>query len=94
MKTYYSDYAAHCARYYFAMKSLGKTYNDPNFVAVVKALRLFNDQERRIIQCCYTTNNLTLAIEKIKKQDRVKTGYVWKVITRFEKAVATYRGLV
>ena len=94
MKTYYSEYSAHCARYYFAMKSLGKTYSDPNFVAVVKALRLFNDQEKRYLQCCYTTTNLSLAIDKIKKQDHVKTGYVWKLITRFEKAIATYRGLI
>ncbi len=98
MRSYYSSYAAHCARYYFHLDGrrvdTRRKSNVENYNAVVRALQQFNDTEKDYLRRLYTADYIEAEVYRFKELQHIKPGYFWKLINAFEKAVAKNRGLI
>lgn len=103
MKPYYSEYVAHCLRYYIKTLDEGngghpifKSEADKaNWSACHSALRNFSEDDMEIIAYIYRPGD-TIAdkIYTLAKTKGISQDTIWNLINNVERRVAKRRGLV
>ena len=97
MKTFYSDYAQHCMRFY-ARHPNPKFHSDLeklNWKVCGHVLKDFTDEEQDILLTIYEggdtipDNIYNLSVERNIKQD-----VIWKLVKKLEHKIAKRRNLI
>ena len=97
MRTFYSEYIQHCARFY--ARHPNPTFRSDvdkwNWIACDRALKGFEQREREIILFVYREGD-TIAdnIYQVSKRLDIHQDAIWKLIAKFERTVAKRRGLL
>lgn len=108
MKTYYSDFIGHCARYYarcvcgHVTPDFASDAERGNYMACDAALRTFGAVESRIILEVYAhmlpgsvvVPSISCTVRRIAEQHKTTPESVWKLISTFERRAAKKRGLL
>lgn len=108
MKTYYSDFIGHCARYYarcvcgHVTPDFASDAERGNYMACDAAIRTFNERESRIILAVYSNMlpgsvlvpTITTTVKRIAAQYQSTPEAVWKLLSTFERRAAKKRGLL
>lgn len=96
MRASYSSYIAHICRYYFTYPNQTEFKSDCdklNYQVVDKAYKILDQEEKKLIKRMYLGASMTDTIRYLAKEQKIKERSLWKLITQFEKRVATFRGL-
>lgn len=97
MKTYYSDYAQHCMRFY-ARHPRPKFHSDAdkkNWFACENALKEFSDSEKDILLFIYREGDTVPDnIYRVSVDRNIKQDKVWALINKLEQRIAKRRGLM
>ena len=97
MKKAYSDYVAHCMRYYLSHPDgdFRDGIDKANWYSVDEALKIFNSDEKNIIAFIYRQKdcNMQEAIDRASYGSDMKPNRIWAMINRLEAEVASKRGL-
>ena len=103
MRTYYSEFVGHCARYYSrsvinapsAQPKFKTEAEKRNWLACDLALKGVPEQERDMILTVYSEGDtLPDNIFQLAKKLGINQNKIWEVITAFERKVAKRRGLL
>ena len=97
MKSFYSDYAEHCMRFYsrYPHPKFRNFVDKQNWNACDYAIKLFTNDEQIILMRVYSEgdtipdNVYHIAKEKDMQQDRI-----WNLVNELERKVAKRRGLL
>lgn len=97
MKKPYSDYAAHCIRYYLAHPDgdFRDGVDKANWYSVHEALKAFNNDEVNIIAFIYRQRDCSMqeAVDRAMYASDMKRNRVWTIISKLESEIASKRGL-
>ena len=98
MRKYYSDFVRHCTRFYFSRDLLPnpvtENVNYNNYVAVSNVLDRYQTEVFNMLRFVYTSESMPSAVNQYAKDNGCRTEEVWYNIQRYEKEVATERGLI
>lgn len=96
MRAAYSNYVSHIARYYFNnpnVKEFRSECDKLNYSSVEKVFRYLPVEEKRFLTIIYTSEDVSKTINRLAREYRIKERKLWRILTQFEKNVATVRGL-
>ena len=103
MKPYYSEYVAHCLRYYIKTLDDGKgghpvfksEADKANWSACYGALKNYSEDDMEIIAHIYRPgDNIADKIYTLAKTKGVPQDTIWNLINNVERRVAKRRGLI
>lgn len=103
MRTYFSEFVGHCARYYArsvvnapsAQPRFKTEAEKRNWLACSTAIKGFSEQEQDIILTVYSEGDtLPDNIYQLSKKRSMNQDVIWKLVTDFERKVAKRRGLL
>jgi len=97
MRKYYSDFVAHCTRYYFSTEvtptpQMRVEYN--NYIAVANVLNGYDLPTQQTIRQLYTADCMSDEANKIAVKLSLKPQNIWYIVSQFERSVAKERGLI
>ncbi len=98
MKSYYSEYASHCLRFYCRNLTMPENLSladRRNWEAAHRALQATTEEKRDILIRLYKSPDF---IGDAIRDLSFKTGYpkdlLWQIVTQAERGVADERGLI
>lgn len=94
---HYSDYVAHCLRFYARYKNPTFTSkaSEYDWQACKEALLTFKPKEREALVAVYLSKDtLPDSVYEVSKTMDIPQNRLWKLVDRIEKAVAEKRGLI
>lgn len=99
MKTFYSDYIAHCLRFYARHQKVDRfrsSADQQNWLACESVIRKLSPKEREIVLTIFDNNarDIAVAVNKQAKDHHIGAGKLWKQIYDIEKRIAKRRGLI
>ncbi len=96
-KSYYSDYAAHCLRYFarFPKPIFKRDIDEKTWLASANALKNYTKEEENLILLVYRERGmLANSVSKIAKEKNIEQGELWHLINDVERKVAIEFGLL
>ena len=97
MKSYYSEYAQHCIRFFFSTShpaSFGSLADRQNWEACETIFGRLDPWERSHAQLIYHGRNIAETISEIATSENVPADRLWKLVGGLEKSFAQERGLI
>jgi len=97
VKSYYSDYAQHCLRFY-CRHSNPRFHTDAdkkNWYACDNALKGFEEADRNMLIAIYAEGDtIPDNVYQMAKKLNIRQDGIWKLINDLERKVAKKRGLL
>ena len=99
MRKYYTEYVAHCVRFYVRHQERPAHFKSPadcnNWYAVKDTLLTLHPEDRiRICEIYSGGDTIPDNIYQYSRRTEIPQDYLWKLVDDFERRVAKKRGLL
>lgn len=98
MRKFYSDYVRHCTKFYFRSENtpspLTSRVDYNNYASVSNVLAKYDKEVICMLRSVYTAEAVPRAVDEYAKLRKKKSEEVWYLIQKYEREVATERGLL